>query len=256
VAGRSGETTRGAPPLTDPSSTNTLPVFHVTHWKAGSRWVQGVIQRLAGDRFVPVKADMSHITREPIRPTGVYSPVYLRRDHFLAAVAIPHRRFFVIRDLRDALVSWYFSLTRSHGPNPVINDVRAALQGLDKEPALLHLISERLQPMANIQSSWIGQGETILRYEDMLADEQAAFEIIARLAGLEVHEKTRRAVVAAHSFEKTAGRPRGQEDPAAHRRKAIAGDWRNHFSPAAKSLFKERFGQLLIDTGYEHDLDW
>src|SRR5690242_6591022 len=96
------------------SQNTNLPVFHVTHWKAGSTWVQGVLQRLAGERFVPLKPDMSHVLKEPIRPGGVYTPVYMRREPFVAAVTVPHTRFFVMRDLRDTLVSWYFSLAVSH----------------------------------------------------------------------------------------------------------------------------------------------
>ena len=42
----------------------------------------------------------------------------------------------------------------------------------------------------------------------------------------------------------------------AHQRKGIAGDWRNHFSDELKGDFKERWGDLLIATGYERDLDW
>ena len=42
----------------------------------------------------------------------------------------------------------------------------------------------------------------------------------------------------------------------AHQRKAVAGDWRNHFTPAVKEAFKERAGHILVAAGYESDLDW
>lgn len=31
---------------------------------------------------------------------------------------------------------------------------------------------------------------------------------------------------------------------------------RRHFTPKVTEDFKEKFGQLLIDTGYEKDLNW
>ena len=39
-------------------------------------------------------------------------------------------------------------------------------------------------------------------------------------------------------------------------RKGIIGDWRNHFTEAHKRAFKNIAGQLLIDLGYEKNLDW
>jgi hypothetical protein len=39
-------------------------------------------------------------------------------------------------------------------------------------------------------------------------------------------------------------------------RKGEIGDWRNHFTPEHKAAFKRVAGQMLIDLGYEQDLDW
>jgi hypothetical protein len=233
-------------------------VFHITHWKAGSTWVQGVLQRLAGERFVPLKPDMSHVLKEPIRPGGVYTPVYMRREPFVAAVTVPHTRFFVMRDLRDTLISWYFSLAVSHGTktNSVVADFRSQLATMDKEQGLQYLIRERLQGIAALQSSWLNQDELVYRYEDMIADEQRVFAEICEHCRMGVSEELRKSVVAANSFEKATGRKPGQEDVGAHRRKGIRGDWQNHFSDATRALFKERFGEHLISTGYERTLDW
>jgi hypothetical protein len=234
-------------------------VFHITHWKAGSTWVQGVMRRLAGPRYVDMKPDMSHVLADPIRPGGVYTPVYLRREKFLQGVKeVPHRRFFVMRDLRDTLVSWYYSLAVSHGTkgNAVVADFRAALANMDKEQGLQYLIRERLDGISLLQASWLNHGEFVLRYEDMIADEQEAYRRICEHCQLDISDEVRRSVVAAQSFEKTTGRKRGQEDVGAHRRKGISGDWVNNFSDTTKALFKERFGQHLIDTGYETGMDW
>ena len=63
-------------------------------------------------------------------------------------------------------------------------------------------------------------------------------------------------IVAYNSFEAVTGRKRGQEDVTAHQRKGIVGDWCNHFSNRVKDEFKKRFGEVLITTGYEPDLNW
>ena len=32
--------------------------------------------------------------------------------------------------------------------------------------------------------------------------------------------------------------------------------WKRHFTPGLREVFKARYGQALIDLGYEADLDW
>jgi len=52
------------------------------------------------------------------------------------------------------------------------------------------------------------------------------------------------------------GRKLGEEDITSHGRKGTPGDWKNHFTPALRRQFGEKFGDLLIATGYEKDLAW
>jgi hypothetical protein len=64
-------------------------------------------------------------------------------------------------------------------------------------------------------------------------------------------------ITQANCFERlTEGRARGQAHIRAHERKSIAGDWRNYFRGEVKRKFKNRFGGVLIASGYEYTLDW
>jgi len=232
-------------------------VFHFTHWKAGSQWVRGVLQAAAPDRIVPLKEDMTHVTEDPLVPGGVYTPVYLAKPKFDEVVAdLDHRAFVVIRDLRDTLISWYFSLKLSHGSNDFVDEFRAKLQSMPEPEGILFLVQNRLTGMAWIQQTWLDSGALIVRYEDMIADEHAAFERIFTHCEIDVPEDRRREIVEAHSFERMSGRKRGQEDASKHHRKGIAGDWRNHFTPEIKNVFKERLGDALVSAGYEQGQDW
>jgi len=56
--------------------------------------------------------------------------------------------------------------------------------------------------------------------------------------------------------KKTGGRDVGKADKQSHYRKGKAGDWRNHFTPEHVERFKEAFGDILIQTGYEAHYDW
>ena len=58
-------------------------------------------------------------------------------------------------------------------------------------------------------------------------------------------------------FEKiTGGRAPGTEDKRSHNRKGVAGDWVEYFTPRIVDEFKNRYGSMLIQLGYESDENW
>ncbi|MEB3280991.1 MAG: sulfotransferase domain-containing protein [Lyngbya sp.] len=64
-------------------------------------------------------------------------------------------------------------------------------------------------------------------------------------------------IVYEHDFSRYArGRKPGQEDVKSHNRKGVAGDWKNHFEAEHKQFFKEKYGSLLVQLGYEKNNDW
>jgi hypothetical protein len=54
----------------------------------------------------------------------------------------------------------------------------------------------------------------------------------------------------------SGGRQKGQVDPTNHYRRGVHGDWINHFSVEHLQFFKERYGDLVLQYGYESDPDW
>jgi lipopolysaccharide transport system ATP-binding protein len=168
----------------------------------------------------------------------------------------------VIRDLRDTLVSGYFSLKVSHVRGRMLDSVRRfseMLQDADVETGLRATMEQWLPTAAaDIQRSWLEAGDPFVRYENLLDRDLEILEpLLIDQCELPVRRRRLRAAIKRNRFERrTGGRKRGEEDVTAHERKGIAGDWRNHFSDELKSDFKERWGDLLIATGYERDLDW
>jgi lipopolysaccharide transport system ATP-binding protein len=203
------------------------------------------------------------------------------------------RPFVVIRDLRDTLVSLYFSWKISHFFHlPWQHRCRQILNSANKEQGLLYFIgqgeisrfdgdvaplflktqyelanrlddmaltiwmSEMLDYIVNIQTSWLSSGALFIKYEDLIADEFAIFEQIIDYCQISVDRERLHEIIRYNTFETVTGRQRGQEDVTAHQRKGIVGDWRNHFSDRVKEAFKERLGEVLIKTKYECDLNW
>ena len=63
-------------------------------------------------------------------------------------------------------------------------------------------------------------------------------------------------VIIKNQFKNTTGRNPGEEDITKHNRKGIQGDWKNYFTPEITKLFKEKYGEHLVSTGYEKNINW
>jgi hypothetical protein len=271
---------------------NKLPptIFHVTHVKSGSQWVYNILEDCDPGRIVKPMVKVAQFFEAPIQLGKIYPTVYVSHGMFESTLRPntrpelvsgslnqspalqnwknfveqkpPVKIFVVIRDLRDALVSLYFSLKVSHAiiSNNVAEGHRK-LNELDFEEGFLYLFGKNNgENMANMQRSWLPiceKGEALLmRYEDMIADEMGEFKKIINHCEISVPSRKLSEIVSRHSFISRAGRRPGEEDVVSHYRKGIAGDWENHFTDRIKEEFKLKFGQLLIDTGYEKDLNW
>ena len=241
-------------------AVSTPTILHVTHWKAGSQWIHKILVQCVPDLIVAPAAGQAQIFHWPVKPGAVYPTVYASRAQMNFVKLPPDTRIFVmIRDLRDTLVSAYFSFGSVH---PVLDGffsgLREALVTLPFEEGMIFLMDDWLAASAQIQLSWLDAGYPLIRYEDLLGDDTGILErVLIDHCQLPVSRERFREVVEANRFERlTGGRRRGEEDRSAHERKGQAGDWRNHLNDRLKRAFKARFGGALVAAGYEKDLDW
>lgn len=265
-------------------------VFHVTHAKAGSTWVLEVLRQCALDRcFKPRDlVSNSQFHSMPLQVGAIYPSLYITKQELNTVLG---RNFFylsephsyalkypkpfcqnwvnfqlyrkpvltvvVIRDLRDTLISLYFSLKVSHELTPRIGKIRKILEKYNQEQGLLYLVKNALHGFSKVQNSWAGDSQALkVKYEEILRDEYSVFTKIIDYCNLPVSQEHIRKVVTENSFAYQTGRKPGNEDVTQHQRKGIAGDWENYFTPLIKERFKEKYGQVLIQTGYESDLNW
>jgi lipopolysaccharide transport system ATP-binding protein len=264
IAGAGGGGPAGTSQIETVVPLRPLPgpaLFHVTHWKAGSQWVYAILNGCVPDAIVRPRGNMSQVLEQPVQEGLVYPTLYLERQEF-ERIELPDqsRVFVVIRDMRDTLVSLYFSWKISHPEmSPGITINRAALNRLGLEDGLLYLVSHvYAAKIARIQESWIGSGYPIVRYEELLEDDVSSFErLLLEHGKLAIPRRRLRRAVEASRFERmTGGRERGQELQSSHHRKGVAGDWRSYFTPRVTREFKARFADVLIATGYERDRAW
>ena len=231
------------------------PLLHISHAKAGSTWVANILKGLYGAEVSRGRAP----ERFDFGKARIYS-LFMSHGEFLAhPELLGVHRFVVIRDLRDTLVSDYFSLRDTHDPDKAgaIQSFRDVLKARDLESGLNYLIEHRAERHAAIQRSWLGTETILLRYEEMLRDDLAIFShLFLETFGHSLSADRLRRVVEANRFENVFQRPLGKEDPKSHGRQGAPGDWRRYFTPSNRANFQARFGDLLVATGYEADGSW
>jgi hypothetical protein len=243
-------------------------VYHCTVQKTASQWLRAIlsdrrIYRYCGlythryeDGLPGRNDDRTLIERrfdKPFPVDAIASPLYCDYEGFCSIPkSLPYKAFFVTRDPRDVLVSWYFSAKISH---PLIGDlgrVRHDLNRLTEEDGLLYSL-EYLQEagLFAAQRSWVGadaSDENVLlsRYEDLIGSGSVAhFERLFQHCDVRVPNRDLREILQSHGFEQNTGRQPGQEDLTAHLRKGVAGDWQNHFSNKVSTHFEAVAGDLL-----------
>jgi hypothetical protein len=241
------------------AAVSSPTLLHVTHWKAGSQWLYAILRGCAPGSVIEPQPDELQVKYSPVLCGAVYPTVYLTRQE-LDQVSLPPdtKIFVVIRDLRDTLISAYYSFKITHPIQCAEHvELRAVLTKLDREAGLMYVLENCMPACARIQLSWLESDTPLLRYEDLIRDDVGLLtELLIDRFQMPIAPARLREAIEAARFERMSGRARGAEDNNSHMRKGIAGDWRNHFSERLKKAFKARYGGLLVATGYEQDLSW
>src|SRR5690349_6045287 len=105
-------------PITRVREVPTL--VHVTHAKAGSSWIRDILELVFCEHVAPrgpwvAKETGGDLSKHVFAPNRIYPAMFMTRDELLAHPELRDApRFFILRDLRDTLVSLYFSLKVSH----------------------------------------------------------------------------------------------------------------------------------------------
>ncbi len=235
-------------------------ILHVTHWKAGSQWFRAILQDAFGPAVESPVSHSAHLFNEPVKPGKVYPCAYINKPEFDSlGLSEQCRHFVVIRDLRDTLVSGYFSWRNTHRIEWFpMEKCRRVLNTLSEEAGMLYMLEEFLPKPALFQRSWLDAGTRCWRLEDFAGDPVGRMaELFKDNLKIEVDRPDLVELLERNSFSKlSGGRQAGQEDMTSHYRKGVAGDWKLHFTPAIKSRFKQHYNDLLIRSGYESDDSW
>jgi hypothetical protein len=188
------------------------------------------------------------------------------------------RCFYIYRDGRDVMVSFYFYRMSVMRKNPNTSVGRslgrryreAFGRGFDPDDSLSlmgrFVELEMTRPgMGQLNwpqhiANWYVPGRknvAFLSYEQLRNDPRETLETALRQFLDEPVDASRlQRTVQRYGFERMSGRPPGDEDRHSFFRKGTVGDWRNHFTAEAAAVFDQYAGDTLVRLGYEPDHSW
>ena len=120
----------------------------------------------------------------------------------------------------------------------------------------MFLLAQWAEYLRSWKKDCLGSNVILTRYESLLVDLPGELRRLFEFVEWDVPSSVVEAVAADNTFERRSGRRPGDENEFSHRRKGIAGDWRNHFDRDLGELFENAFPGLLTDLGYEESAEW
>jgi hypothetical protein len=246
-------------------------VFYCCTQKTGSQWLKRIFLdpwffNKTGLRVCPYVSFGNGLARLPSLPpqhSTLSAHLYLgyadyrRLSH--GQNPAKSKTFYVSRDPRDALVSWYHSAKTSHLLIEPIDRIRPILNQLDYEAGMIRLIDILDQlGVFSCQRSWHLATEqdaqfSLFRYEDIAASEHRFLSDLFHHLEIDFNDSDVAAMIERHGFKAcSGGRSQGLQDNRSHYRRGIAGEWQS-LPAAVVDAFKARTGDLVEVAGYSWD---
>ena len=247
------------PPITD-------NIYYCCAQKTGSQWLKQILidpafYQATGLKVLPyVALGMKYAQLDQAVPVHtVLTHLYAGYDTY-AAIPKParFRTFYIVRDPRDAVVSWYFSARFSHNLIDPIPWLRERLNAVDFEQGMIFLIDALAEwGFFDCQRSWFAAGRSdsavrIFRYEDLAKDEVAFLRELFGYLEVGISDQEFAGLCERHAFARYAkGRSKGTEDEKSHYRRGSSGDWREKLTQKIRDHFDATTGDLVSILGYQ-----
>ena len=225
-------------------------VYLMCYPRSGSTWVRCLLTSYAHDTEVTpdlVYESVPSIYRVDLtvqphtdREIGVF------RSHS-KYVSIPAKIIYLVRDGRDAVLSWYWFRYHAEGPDGFARTVSSRdFFFLDKKFGPWH---EHVLGWLQGLETWPADRYMILRYEDLVADPERHLSAIVEFVGLPFDlERVERAVA---WNGKSALAEFDRRDPGALAFQGVTKQrWRDVLSDEDLARYEAVAGQALIRAGY------
>lgn len=240
-----------------PAPRTAHSIAHCCVWKTGSQWIRLVMSdpefyRATGLTPYPV---FNSVAVEKGAEFGFREPAALL--NFFAdygtfrrvAEGSDVRPFFVVRDPRDLIVSWYFSSRYTHPETDRINALRAEMKGMNDSEGIGYSI-EYFERIAKIIQSWVDAKEAdpsiwIVKYEDLTGpDMLETWSALLDHLDIQIDAKLLERLFGRYSKANLMG-PSSAASSNHKYRGGRRGEWRKLFDDNHYEQFENRYGNLI-----------
>ena len=246
------------------SSGNGWPmqnVYFPTVQRSGSQWIREVfsdrrIQKYTGLRPYPQRR---YEWGEFVRRFPLYTFVpglYVSYDLY-EEIEKPerYRTFYVLRDPRSIVVSWYHAMARTHVLMGKVGKYREDLSKLSFHDGITYCIKALTGKFADMRTWWDHRDDpnvTILRFEEMIRDTTGAMARVLAESGAKVPPEVLAEVMRAYGKDEMRKKdPRAAADPNMSHYRPTTSDHREAFTDEHYRLFRDVTGNLVTYLGYQ-----
>jgi hypothetical protein len=153
----------------------------------------------------------------------------------------------LMRDGRDVVVSKYFYEKDFCLKNGFIKSFDTSFEDY------IRITAEEWKKYVN---AWATTNTSYIKYEDLLLNPKETVNKIITDLNLSASEEHIASIIENNEKDRFSQKLGGIVKHNTVVRKAISGDWKNHFTDEHKRIFKEIAGDTLIQLGYEQDTSW
>jgi hypothetical protein len=253
--------------------------------KSGTHLLLGIVSNLPPYKYYGKKAFWHFLARARVNPqknatiqkvildlssclSGEISQGHIEANQEILQFLIDYqfKHVFIYRDLRDVVVSHFYG-TKTRGIDTWIRRYFLSLDSDEERLAFLingwpkdasqkgfpdwvdfPNIGERFMAF----HPWLNNENCFtIRFEDLI-EKKTKEETLSRLAKFLLSSPDEEKIRASINSMNSGFAPSKSKTF----RKGISGEWENYFSKNHISMFKECAGKLLIDLGYEKDMNW
>jgi len=235
-------------------------LFMATVQKTGSQWFKKVLSDhriVANTKLLPYPQRRYEYTEFKKRfPKGTFVPgLYMSYDLYEEIIKPEkYKTFYVVRDPRDIICSWYWSMKDTHGLMGKVGKFRDRLNQRNFDEGLHYCIDAFHMKLASMRTWSLNRNDPnllIVRFEDIKSNPLKVIKSISDFSGFSMNESLISDVLKSYTKEKLRQkdlqtRPAGSES---HYR-SKSSDHRLEFKPEHFEHFYNSTGDLVDILGY------
>jgi hypothetical protein len=242
-------------------SSKIQNIYHASIQKTGSQWIKTIfkdkrIQKYTGLAVYPQhRYEWGEFHRRFPKYTfvpGLYIPYSLYEE-----IEKPkkYKTIYIVRDPRNIIVSWYYSMLKTHVIIGKVLKHRLQLQSLSFEEGINYCIKAQQLQLAFVRD-WIQNQEDpnllIVKFEDLISYPEAHYKSIFNYCNIDIPDFILESVIADYTKEKMREKDLNKrlDNSESHYKKQNS-DWREVFTKNHEDLFYQITGNLIDILGYK-----